>query len=305
MYCFFYITKYSDSDLDIENLECKVITIPIEIENLLFRIYCSYNKSVLEEIFRKVSIEHHLEILLIHNIEKIDWIPRTESKHTILGTENDLYSDILTFLIKKLNTYNYFVHTFLPASLNNIITENKEITQELELEYLSVVVIDIEGYTSTTNSMSNKEITEYLTNFYNSSYTASRKYCNEAKIYQFIGDSVITVFSNVDNALEYSLEMLQNTKYRIRVGIATGYLYSGYVKYNSRGVWVYIGKTINLASRLEQLNKFYDTRLLFDEPTKLILSFTKESKLVDHDIPIKGFNNELFDLYTYAPKINT
>jgi adenylate cyclase len=53
-----------------------------------------------------------------------------------------------------------------------------------------------------------------------------------------------------------------------RIGISTGHVIGGSVGAGQRVAFTLLGDTVNLAARLEQLNKDYGTRILVSDSTR-------------------------------------
>jgi len=74
---------------------------------------------------------------------------------------------------------------------------------------------------------------------------------------------------------------------RTRMGIHTGEALVGNIGFKDRLSYTAIGDTVNLASRLEGLNKFYDTRILVSGTTAEDLGGAMTLRLVDR-VVVKG-----------------
>ncbi len=101
-------------------------------------------------------------------------------------------------------------------------------------------------------------------------------------ITQFQGDAVLAVFNvpiadrdHGANALRAALEIVRTAQERSfagvralnRVGISTGRVVAGAVGAAGRLTYTVHGNAVNLAARLEQMNKDYGTRILLTGKT--------------------------------------
>ncbi len=102
------------------------------------------------------------------------------------------------------------------------------------------------------------------------------------EVNKFIGDGILAVFSDLDagakpgdyplRAVRCGLEMVQSPgRFRTGVGIHTGEVVAGNVGSLDKLEHTVLGATVNLASRIEGLNKQLGTRLLLSEETRRLL----------------------------------
>jgi adenylate cyclase len=141
---------------------------------------------------------------------------------------------------------------------------------------------------------------------------------------KFIGDGLLVVYGvplaqgeSVDacNAVRTALAMLERVKklnaargpgspfpdLRIGVGIHTGILTSGSVGSLNRLEYSVIGETVNLASRLESLNKDFGTEIILSEATYRRVKDAMTGFYPLGATPVRGFGEQI-TIYGIGPR---
>ena len=142
----------------------------------------------------------------------------------------------------------------------------------------SIIFVDLAGFTSLSERMKPEEIIKLL-NEYFSDIVEVIEY-NSGVIAQFQGDALLAVFNNLFSG-DFHEHKALNAAIRIktlvsqktflgknlscRIGLTSGDVVSGNVGAKDRLSYTVYGDVVNLASRLENLNKEFGTVLLFDE----------------------------------------
>jgi len=149
----------------------------------------------------------------------------------------------------------------------------------------TVLFSDIEGFTSISETKSPKELVAFLNDYFAGATKIYLKY--NGTIDKFIGDAVMVLFGapvwSEDHALqacrgayEFHRSIQEITKaarakgepvFSTRIGVNTGRMIVGSIGSSLRMEYTAIGDTVNLASRLEGVNKFYGTSLMISEFT--------------------------------------
>ena len=149
----------------------------------------------------------------------------------------------------------------------------------------TIMFSDIEGFTSISEGKKPKELVEFLNSYFSTASDICLKH--EGTIDKFIGDAVMVQFGiplkNPDHRLlavragyEFSRVVYEMTKearakgepvFSTRIGINTGTMVVGYIGGRTKKEYTVIGDPVNLASRLEGVNKFYGTSLMISEST--------------------------------------
>ncbi|MBI2429447.1 MAG: adenylate/guanylate cyclase domain-containing protein [Ignavibacteriales bacterium] len=149
----------------------------------------------------------------------------------------------------------------------------------------SIMFSDIEGFTSISETKKPKELVEFLNNYFSTASDIFFKH--EGTIDKFIGDAVMVQFGiplknpnhrihAVRAAFEFSQTVYNMTKaarergepvFSTRIGINSGNMVVGYIGGRTKKEYTVIGDTVNLASRLEGVNKYYGTSVMISEST--------------------------------------
>ncbi|MDZ7604374.1 MAG: adenylate/guanylate cyclase domain-containing protein [Cyclobacteriaceae bacterium] len=149
---------------------------------------------------------------------------------------------------------------------------------------MTILFSDIRSFTSITEKLSAKESFAFLNQFLECIMPAITS--NGGFIDKYIGDAIMALFPTdpedaiiaaieIQNRLkEYNAgrETADKEKIKIGVGIHTGPLMLGTIGVKDRMDGTVISDAVNLASRLEQLNKHYGTLMIGSHSTVQKLS---------------------------------
>jgi len=149
----------------------------------------------------------------------------------------------------------------------------------------SILFSDIVGFTAFSSKLSPREVVNLMNEYLSRMTEVILDY--QGEIDKFIGDAIMARFGVLSdlpypsrNAVEAACAMLEELdklrdewaargleNFNIRIGIATGQVLAGNIGSSRRQEFTVMGTTVNLASRLEALNKELGTRILVDEET--------------------------------------
>ncbi len=149
----------------------------------------------------------------------------------------------------------------------------------------AIMFTDIVGFTAFSSRFTPKEVVVLMNEYLSRMTEVILNY--QGEIDKFIGDAIMARFGVLSdlpypakNAVEAACAMIEELEklssewtarglqgFNIRVGIATGEVLAGNIGSSRRQEFTVMGTTVNLASRLETLNKELGTRILVDETT--------------------------------------
>ena len=168
---------------------------------------------------------------------------------------------------------------FVPTDVaRTLLTEGGELSPRQS--EATVLFCDLEGFTALTETLGPAGIVELLNEYFEVMVGILERY--RGVVTQFQGDAILATFNvpvpdraHAANALRAAIEMQCAAKRRTfagqrvanRVGINTGRVVAGAVGAKGRLSYTVHGDAVNLAARLEALNKELGTRILVSEAT--------------------------------------
>ena len=168
---------------------------------------------------------------------------------------------------------------FVPTDVaKSLLTEGGELAPRQS--EATVLFCDLEGFTALTENLGPAGIVELLNAYFEVMVEILERH--RGVVTQFQGDAILATFNvpvpdpgHAANALRAALEMQDATRHRefaghriaSRIGINTGQLVAGAVGAKGRSSYTVHGDAVNLAARLEALNKELGTSVLISEAT--------------------------------------
>ena len=178
-----------------------------------------------------------------------------------------------------------FGRVLSPTLVERMVKTRQVPTQGGELREITVWMSDLANFTTISEILPPTELVAFLNEIYTVMCDTVEEY--DGFVAQFIGDAVVAGFNvpldDRDHArhgveaaivcvrrverLREEMELPEGFELRIRIGISTGSLLAGYIGSKRRLSYTMIGDDINLASRLEGVNKLYGSTILVNQVT--------------------------------------
>jgi class 3 adenylate cyclase len=168
---------------------------------------------------------------------------------------------------------------YVPESVAEAIVAGKGTLKPMQTT-ATILYTDVEAFTSIVESMSPERVADMLNEYFPTVIEPITRYAGVVN--QFQGDAMLVTFNvpvadsrHADNAVKAALGIQQVLKGRTfagvplptRIGVNTGEVFAGNVGSGDRVNYTVHGDAVNLAARLEQLNKQYGTLVLVSETT--------------------------------------
>ncbi len=190
-----------------------------------------------------------------------------------------------------------------------------EISPEGELNEVTILFCDLRGYTPFVERKDPKDVVRFLNAYFSEMERAIRQY--NGIVLQYIGDEIEAVFGapvlepkHPDMAVMAALDMRRRLEglnrerkemgdepIRHGIGIHTGTVLAGSVGSPERLVYAMVGDAVNLASRIQNLNKQFGTDILISHDTRKSLKIQEFDLVSLGETPIKG-KTEKIEIYS-------
>lgn len=155
----------------------------------------------------------------------------------------------------------------------------------VEKRNITVFFSDIQGFTTICEMLEPEQIIVLLTEYFNAMEEIVRE--NKGAILEYVGDAILAVWNApvmvsehakrcllCSTRMQLRLEQLRDDwicrgfpEIRIRIGVHTANVFHGNIGSHARLKYGVLGDGVNLASRLEELNKRYSSEILCTQDT--------------------------------------
>lgn len=169
---------------------------------------------------------------------------------------------------------------YVPARIAEAVAKNRGAVRP-QKRTATVLFTDIENFTRIAEDMPPEDVVAMLNDYF--SLVVDIVEDHGGTVTQFQGDTMLVCYNvpledarHAANAIRSAVEIVrltgdrafgQDTRIATRVGINTGVVLAGPVGARHRASYTVHGDAVNVAARLEQLNKDYGTRVMIAEST--------------------------------------
>jgi adenylate cyclase len=208
---------------------------------------------------------------------------------------------------RKSSFFKSAVALFVGKQVAQSLEKDQKIGLTGKRERVTIMFSDIRGFTAFCESKDPAEVVDLL-NIYMATM-CSLIVQHGGHVNKFIGDGILAVFSDDDEgakagdhglrAVKCAIEMVNAPgQFKTGTGLHSGEVVIGNVGSSDKMEFTVLGDTVNLASRLESLNKEHKTKLLLSEETFEIIGGAIDTVYLGA-VPVRGKSVPM-KLYTAA-----
>lgn len=198
-----------------------------------------------------------------------------------------------------------------PVVIDNLIKNPELINLGGEKRNITIFFSDIRGFTSISEKLVPEELV-YLLNEYLTEMT-SIIITNDGLVDKYMGDAIMAFWgapleqpNHAEMACSSSLKMIVKLRelqkkwkkegipsLNIGIGLNSGDAIVGNMGSSSRFDYTAMGDNVNLASRMEGLNKIYGSNIIITEKTQKVIKNNFETRMLDA-VKVKGKKKPIF-----------
>ena len=202
---------------------------------------------------------------------------------------------------------------YVPGAIAEELDSHDKI--ESEEREVSVLFVDIRGYSSYAESRPPEEVFATINRFTETVSAVVRRHAGS--VVEFNGDGMMAVFGAprelaakeraaveagraiiqdlraIPPSDEVAGDGLESTILSVGVGVATGNAFVGNIRAVDRMIWSAIGNTTNRAARLEALTRPLDVVMIVDEATQRLAEMACAGFEKRVDVSIKGYSEPI------------
>jgi len=256
---------------------------------------------------------------------EVEILVRTHDEIATLATS---FNHMVGGLREKERIRETFGQYVDPRIVKNLL-ENRIGADKGESQVMTVFFSDLEGFTRLCESLTPDAAVRFLNRYFSLMSEVVRS--QQGIVDKYIGDSVMAFWGPpftdaADHARLCCIAALEQMarldafraglpelfgvrhglpEVNVRMGIASGDVTVGNIGSETSRGYTVIGDTVNVASRLEQANKFYGTHILVSEGTRMLAGDTLAFREID-SLRVSGKQEpvRVFELMDYADALS-
>lgn len=237
------------------------------------------------------------------------------SEQKLIGFSCILAALILVFIVVVLCNYFFegkkrlfikraFSHYVSPVVVGELMKDPDKLHLKANAREVTVLFCDIRNFTALAEDTTPDELSRFLNDYF--SLLTDIILEHNGMVDKYIGDAIMAVWGtplkdtdHAVNAVQAALKMeaaisrhqdslqLAGQPVRIGIGINSGTVSAGNFGCSRRFDYTVLGDNVNLASRIEELTKYYPLSILISRSTRALLHAATPCRYID-TVQVKG-----------------
>jgi len=207
---------------------------------------------------------------------------------------------------RRRDHFRRAVTVFVGKRVARTLDDSSTITLSGTRQFVTILFTDIRGFTSFCEDKDPSLVVGLLNEYMQQMVSVIMRHGGHVN--KFLGDGILAIFSDEEGAelghhplraVRCALEMVAApSRFQTGAGIHSGLAVIGNVGSQDKMEYTVLGDTVNVASRMESLNKEHNTRLLMSRATQV---FVEDEIRVTHlgAAAVKG-QSEPIEIYTVS-----
>lgn len=255
---------------------------------------------------------------LAHEMDKIQNFD-LDSDKTIVSAITDVQNMVVAFYKMRQGLRSF--RKFVPADIvRQLIAQEGDAHLQGEKREITIHFSDIEGFTTVSEMLKPEELVDLLAEYLGEMSRIIGE--EQGTVDKYIGDAVMAFWgapqpleNHAEHAARAALRCQARLKeletkwmsegkpvFRARIGLNTGETIVGNMGSAERLNYTVLGDAVNLASRLEGINKYYGTRIIVGEATQRLIASKFVTRQLDF-VAVKG-KSEAVGIYELIAEKN-
>lgn len=228
-----------------------------------------------------------LSLFLFSNNITLDVVPLYLNTFLIFA-----FSSVLKIIVENLakkRVERMFGKYVSPEVVKQLLNSNMNLSVGGTSQEVSIIFSDIADFTTISEIIPAPKLVHLLNQYFNEMFLVIEK--NNGMIDKYIGDAIMALYgapivneNHADNSVSSAIAMTKavqllkqdwknacEIELQIRIGINSGNVVVGNIGSDKKLEYTAIGDNVNLASRLEGVNKYFGTSIIISEFTLALL----------------------------------